>query len=157
MMIIADAVRIRFSFGGSNGGALGVKRSAGRQLGDSCENQTGHPFLPIAARLSGRGDRVRNMGIDLLSLTIGYGACLASVGFGSALSHAKQRRRAAAGIVSRCSCKHTVAYHNPETGACHAEICTDRLADRWAKCSCQRYDGPPLVTDFFVPELPGKP
>jgi hypothetical protein len=94
------------------------------------------------------------MGIDLVSLLIGYCSALGTVAFGSVLSRAKARRNAALPSVARCSCGHTIAYHHADTQQCHIQLCTSRFDNTWEQCSCQRYDGPTPIEDFFARPLP---
>jgi hypothetical protein len=58
-----------------------------------------------------------------------------------------------------CSCTHGFSFHDPDTGACVAEVERqeeDGFTEKWYPCRCRRFVGtlpPDLVVDQFRPHL----
>lgn len=50
-----------------------------------------------------------------------------------------------------CGCRHDLAFHNPQTGACHHPVDD-------TSCACQQYTGPELLGQVYLPGLadPGR-
>ena len=61
-----------------------------------------------------------------------------------------------------CGCGHHLAFHDPETRACHGMMDGNATQfDDWdapvaweqIPCTCRQYSGPEAVPEFFAPEI----
>jgi hypothetical protein len=54
-----------------------------------------------------------------------------------------------------CGCDHHLSYHDPQTGACHAQVYIGHWdwQDQHRACTCRQYAGPERLPEYFAPEI----
>lgn len=104
--------------------------------------------------------------MDPFSMLVAVGIAASSFGAGRLF---KRRRRAAAALDPSepvCRCRHSLAFHDPETGRCHAMVndqptifnSIDRpIAWSKAQCECRQYVGPASPEQILASFTPPPP
>ena len=52
-----------------------------------------------------------------------------------------------------CGCGHGLHDHGKD--GCNAQVCYDRLYNRWRECTCRKYVGPEPLAELYAPEITG--
>lgn len=93
------------------------------------------------------------------------GAALVVIGIliGVVLRSLPARRKGHKPVEAVCGCKHHHSMHDPETGACNAEVAVDKhnkygewTGKEYKPCACVRYTGPEPLPSYFAPEIAGE-
>lgn len=91
----------------------------------------------------------------MLELLVGAGIFAGGMAVGR-VAQVRSRPRTVKSSKPVCGCEHELAYHDPKTGECHAEISRfvyDIGDYQWRQCTCCRYTGPEPLTSYYAPEL----
>jgi hypothetical protein len=84
---------------------------------------------------------------------------LAGIAIGAVLGRLPARRKDPKPVEAVCGCTHHHSMHDPETGACNAEVQVAKYnSGQWAgyehkPCACRRYSGPEPLPAYFAPGI----